>query len=60
METYLPECLDSLMDQGLQADTYEIIIVNDGSKDNTLQIAHDYERKYIQVSVLDKPNEKII
>jgi len=56
METYLPECVDSLLDQGLQADTYEFIIVNDGSKDYTLQIAHDYERKYIHVSELDKQN----
>ncbi len=34
----------------------EILIINDGSKDNTLKISQKLEKKYDKVSVLDKPN----
>jgi len=34
----------------------EIIIINDGSTDNTLKIAKQLERKYSKVRVLDKKN----
>jgi len=34
----------------------EIIIINDGSKDNTLKIARELEKKYSIVKILDKKN----
>ena len=37
-------------------DDVEIIIVNDGSKDNTLEIANSYAAKYSNVKVIDKEN----
>ena len=56
MEKYLSRCLDSM----LSAETdipYEVIIINDGSKDNTLSIAKEYEDNYRDiVKVIDKPN----
>ena len=36
VEEYLPRCIDSLINQTL--DSYEIILVNDNSKDNTKQL----------------------
>ncbi|MBM1106757.1 glycosyltransferase [Aurantibacter crassamenti] len=56
MEKYLPECLDSLLDQNLNSDEFEVIVVNDESKDNTLQIATDYANKHSSIKVLDKKN----
>lgn len=56
MENYLPQCLDSLLDQNLNSSEYEIIIVNDESKDGTLQIARNYESNYDSIQVLDKKN----
>ena len=32
---YLPKCVDSLLNQDLPEDDYEIILVNDGSPDNS-------------------------
>ena len=56
VEAYIAECLDSLLDQGLQDHEYEIIIVNDGSTDNTLKVAEQYALKNAQIKVITKPN----
>ncbi|MDR2973544.1 MAG: glycosyltransferase [Propionibacteriaceae bacterium] len=37
----LPQCLESLLDQTLSADDYEIIVVDDGSTDTSAQVAKD-------------------
>ena len=38
-EEYLPRCLNSCLEQDLPANEYEIIAINDGSSDNSLQIS---------------------
>lgn len=53
-QDYMRKCVDSLLVGG---DDVEIIIVNDGSKDDTLQIAQQYAQEYPQiVKVVDKEN----
>ena len=44
VEKYLEKCLDSLVNQTL--DSYEIIVVNDGSPDNSQEIIDKYVEKY--------------
>ncbi len=56
MEHYLPECLDSLFQQNLELSDFEVIIVNDESKDDTLQIAKAYAEKHQNIKVIDKKN----
>ena len=52
---YLAECLDSLVNQ--EYDNYEIIVVNDGSTDDSLTIAKKYQKLYPQkIKVFDKEN----
>ncbi|MBO4245338.1 MAG: glycosyltransferase family 2 protein [Bacilli bacterium] len=46
-EDYLKKCLDSIINQTYQ--NLEIIIVNDGSTDNTLKIINSYQDKRIKV-----------
>ena len=58
MEKYLRKCLDSLIidDQDL-IDKLEVLVVNDGSKDSSSDIAHQYQDKYPEVfRVIDKEN----
>lgn len=43
-EKYLRRCLDSLVEQSL--DEYEIIAINDGSKDGSEAILREYSEKY--------------
>ncbi|MDR3129539.1 MAG: glycosyltransferase family 2 protein [Tannerellaceae bacterium] len=56
MEDYLGRCLNSVVDHKWD-DSVEVIVVNDGSQDNTLQIARRYQSDYPQiVTVIDKEN----
>lgn len=54
VEKYLKECLDSIIKQKLK--DIEIICVDDGSTDNSLQILKEYELKDRRVRVITKPN----
>ena len=42
-EKYLQKCLDSILEQTYQ--NLEIIIINDGSTDNSGQICQEYEKQ---------------
>ena len=55
-ETYIAECLDSLLCQDLPSQDYEIICVNDGSKDGSLSILKDYAGRHSNIAVIDKEN----
>ncbi|NAU95233.1 glycosyltransferase, partial [Klebsiella pneumoniae] len=41
-EKYLPSCLNSLLDQDLEATKFEIICVDDGSTDSCPTILDEY------------------
>lgn len=58
MEEYLPKCLGSLIVPDVEMlNRLDVIVVNDGSRDRTSEIAHDFERRYPGVfRVIDKPN----
>lgn len=57
MEKYLRKCLDSLIVSDENMQQLEVLVVNDGSKDSSSQIAHEYETRYPQTfKVIDKEN----
>lgn len=56
VERDLKKCIESCLTQDIPHDAYEIIIVNDGSTDNTLQEATDIATKHKSVSVLNQKN----
>lgn len=53
VEEYLTECVESILNQGVEC---EVIIINDGSKDKTLQVAKNLAEKYDNITVLDQEN----
>lgn len=46
-EKFLPKCLDSLVNQSI--DDYEVILINDGSKDSSAEIIESYKKKYPEI-----------
>lgn len=57
MQDYLRRCLDSLIVPEEQMKQLEVLVVNDGSKDNSSAIAHEYQDKYPGTfRVIDKEN----
>lgn len=56
MERYLRYCLDSLLIHN-NLEKIEVLVINDGSKDSSSEIAHSYELRYPTVfKVIDKEN----
>lgn len=53
-EKTIARCLESLLQQGY--DNAEIVIVNDGSKDNSGQICRKYEEEYSNIRYYEKEN----
>lgn len=56
-EFYLRECLDSIINQTLKE--IEIIIVNDGSTDNSLEVIEEYAHRDKRIVIINKENEGI-
>ena len=53
-EPFISACLDSVINQPFQ--DYEVVVVNDGSVDQTLQILKSYENRYSQIHVISQAN----
>lgn len=51
---YLKKCLDSVINQSLRE--IEIICVNDGSTDNSLEILKEFSKKDKRIIIIDKKN----
>ena len=53
-EKYLRRALESVINQ--KFDDYEIILVNDGSKDNSLEICNEYGLKHQNIKIISTAN----
>lgn len=59
VENYLEKCLESLLNQ-TKKNGYEILLINDGSKDNSLTICENYLKKGLKAEIITKENEGLI
>ena len=55
IERYLCRCVDSVINQTMKP--YEIILVDDGSKDGCAEICDNYEKNEDNIKVIHKKNE---
>ncbi len=51
---YLNKCLDSIICQTYRL--FEVIIINDGSTDNSLEICEKYKKSDIRIKIISQPN----
>ncbi|KAA8997970.1 glycosyltransferase [Paenibacillus spiritus] len=57
VERYLEECLNSVLDQTLPG--IEIICINDGSTDGSLEILQKYEARYSHLVTISQSNQGV-
>lgn len=55
--SYLPECLQNVLAQSLH--DIEIICINDGSTDHSLQILKDFRTRDTRIKIIDKENQGV-
>lgn len=55
IEKYLPKCLESLLNQ-TEKNGYEILLINDGSTDNSRKICEEFIGKGLNAEIIDKEN----
>lgn len=54
---YIDDCLESITTQDIPASEYEIIVVNDGSTDDTLQHIENFAKKYSNIKIINQKNK---
>lgn len=55
--TWLPKCLYSVLNQDIPKDEVEIICINDGSPDNSADIAREIAKEHPCIIVIDQENQ---
>ncbi|MEW4925030.1 glycosyltransferase [Algibacter sp. 2305UL17-15] len=56
VEKYISRCLDSILIQGLDINDFEILLINDGSTDNSVSVIDQYKLKYNNIKIHNQKN----
>ena len=56
VEQYIGPCLESIYRQGLSDDVFEVIVVNDGSTDRSMDVIEDVMSRHHNISVIHQDN----
>lgn len=57
VQNYIEKCVLCCLNQDLPPSFYEILIINDGSQDNTLSIAKEISKRHKNVKVINQKNQ---
>lgn len=57
VEQFIANCLDSLLDQDISMEDYEILVINDGATDRSAEIAATYADKHDNVLLINQENK---
>ena len=55
-EKYLDKCLASCVNQEVERADYEIVVVDDGTKDNAMEIARRFQDNYSNIKIYSQEN----
>lgn len=56
VEKYVFKCLNSLYNQGLVEDCFEVIIVNDGTKDGSMDVVSEFAKWHSNIIIINQEN----
>ena len=56
VEKYVEKCIRSCMNQDISPSEYEVICVNDGSKDNSLDVVNRVANDYTNIQIISQTN----
>lgn len=59
VEKYIRACMESIFKQGLDEDTFEVIIVNDGTQDRSMEVIQDIIAQHKNITVINQENQGI-
>lgn len=57
VEKYIEKCLKSIFTQSVDCYNYEVIIVNDGTPDNSMNVINKYAEAYKNLKILNQLNQ---
>lgn len=57
VEKYIKNCLNSIYTQSVDENLYEIILVNDGSPDKSMEICNEFISSYSNIQVIEQTNQ---
>ncbi|GAB5472922.1 MAG: hypothetical protein Mars2KO_10210 [Maribacter sp.] len=57
VEQFIGNCLDSLLDQDISKEDYEILVINDGATDRSAEIVATYTERYENVTLVNQENK---
>lgn len=56
---YLKQCLESVYNQDLDINSYEVIVINDGSTDQSLTVLEEFDEKYTNFILINQENQGV-
>ncbi len=59
VEPYVEKCLRSLMAQDLPPEQYEVIVINDGSPDNSREVVLRLQQEFSNIILLEQENKGV-
>lgn len=57
VEKYVHSCLESIFRQGMTDDTFEVILVNDGTPDHSMEVISDYIQAHHNIKIIEQQNQ---
>lgn len=57
VEKYIRPCMESIFRQGLDEECFEVIIVNDGTQDRSMEVIADIISLHANITVIDQENQ---
>lgn len=57
VEQYIRPCMESIFRQGLEEERFEVIIINDGTKDRSMEMIQDIVEAHANVTVVNQENQ---